>query len=75
MVRSLADIFAERAALATGAGAGEDVSVACSYLEVYNEVRAGGGRPRAGAGARPRRAAAAGPAPRGRAPAWRSLRM
>ena len=54
MVRSLADIFREREALGRGRG-GEDLAVACSYLEVYNEASApgrrggGGGRwPRSG---------------------------
>jgi hypothetical protein len=40
MVRSLADVFAARAALGPGA-ASEDFTVVCSYLEVYNEVRGG----------------------------------
>ncbi|KIY99366.1 hypothetical protein MNEG_8594 [Monoraphidium neglectum] len=37
MVRSLAEIFQQREALAPGRSA-EDFSVVCSYLEVYNEV-------------------------------------
>lgn len=38
MVLSLSHIFREKAAQADS---GEEFTVTCSYLEVYNEVRAG----------------------------------
>lgn len=39
MVRSLAEIFRERETAQRASGGGEEFTVTCSYLEVYNEAR------------------------------------